>query len=177
MTETDAPNTKSSSDIPALALDRTTDFSNALARWSPTNQKVMNLFGRQAIPMVWDFAETNTLGESVGAWKTCSDYVADCIETLCVGEALIGEAAQVDAANGADGLSNLLVSTDPPYYDNIGYAALSDFFYVWLRRTVGDLHKPLADTLLGRKCGLTALPERFAVTRRKPRILIRFRHA
>lgn len=66
----------------ALALDRCADFNNALCTWNSSNQKVMHLFGRQAIPMVWDFAEANILGESVGAWSTCSDYVADCIEVL-----------------------------------------------------------------------------------------------
>ena len=66
----------------ALALDRCADFNNGLCRWTAGNQKVMNLFGRQAIPMVWDFAEANTLGDSVGAWATCSNYVADCIEVL-----------------------------------------------------------------------------------------------
>ncbi len=146
----------------AFALDRCADFNNALCRWSATNQKVMNLFGRQAIPMVWDFAEANCLGESVGAWGTCSDYVADCIEVIAAGVANSGRAAQVDAPSGADGLGSLLVSTDPPYYDNIGYAALSDFFYVWLRRTIGDLYPDLFSTVLTPKSQeLTASPERF----------------
>jgi putative DNA methylase len=145
-----------------LALDRTTDFSNALARWSPTNQKVMNLFARQAIPMVWDYAETNTLADCVGSWQTCSEYEADCVEVLGAGNASVGYAVQSDAAAGESIREKLLVSTDPPYYDNIGYAALSDFFYVWLRRTVGDLYKPLCDTLLVPKMPeLTASPERF----------------
>ena len=146
----------------ALAVDRTTDFNNVLARWSSSNQKVMNLFGRQAIPMVWDFAEANTLGDSVGAWSTCSEYVADCVEVLGAGNRVQGQAVQFDAAQGNSVRNDLLVSTDPPYYDNIGYAALSDFFYVWLRRTVGDLHRPLCDTVLVPKMPeLTASPERF----------------
>jgi putative DNA methylase len=145
----------------ALALDRCADFNNSLCRWSSSNQKVMNLFGRQAIPMVWDFAEANLLGESVGAWSTCGDYVADCIEVIMSGVSR-GRARQIDAATGADGIANLLVSTDPPYYDNIGYAALSDFFYVWLRRTVGDLYPDLFSTVLVPKSQeLTASPERF----------------
>jgi len=145
----------------ALALDRCADFNNALCGWSPTNQKVMHLFGRHAIPMVWDFAEANLLGESVGAWSTCSDYVAYCIE-LVASSVSRGSARQIDAATGADGIENLLVSTDPPYYDNIGYAALSDFFYVWLRRTIGDLYPDLFSTLLVPKAQeLTASPERF----------------
>jgi putative DNA methylase len=154
----------------ALALDRCADFNNALCRWSPSNEKVMNLFGRQAIPMVWDFAEANILGESVGSWSTCADYVADCIEVLTVGRTSTGQALQVDAATGANGLGNLLVSTDPPYYDNMGYGALSDFFYVWLRRTVGDLNPDLFSTVLVPKMAeLTASPERFDGDKEKAR--------
>jgi len=146
----------------ALAVDRCSDFNNALCRWSPTNQKVMNLFARQAIPMVWDFSEANILGESVGGWSTCSDYIADCIETLTAGSGHLGHARQIDAATGANGITNLLVSTDPPYYDNIGYAVLSDFFYLWLRRTVGVLYRDLFSTVLVPKLHeLTAAPERF----------------
>ena len=146
----------------ALAVDRCADFNNSLCRWSASNQKVMNLFGRQAIPMVWDFAEANILGDSVGAWTTCSEYVADCVAVIGSGSGLPASARQVDAASGADGIRDLLVSTDPPYYDNIGYAALSDFFYVWLRRTVGDLYPDLFNTVLTPKAReLTASPERF----------------
>lgn len=146
----------------ALVVDRCADFNNSLCRWSPSNQKVMNLFGRQAIPMVWDFAEADILADSVGGWSTCSEYVADCIEVMAAGRDLTGEAHQIDAATGADGLKNLLVSTDPPYYDNIGYAVLSDFFYVWLRRTIGDLYPDLFSTVLVPKMQeLTASPERF----------------
>ncbi len=146
----------------ALAVDRCSDFNNSLCRWSPSNQKVMNLFGRQAIPMVWDFAEANILGESVGAWKTCSEYVADCIEVLMTGATAPGDARQIDAAKGTNGITGLLISTDPPYYDNISYAGLSDFFYVWLRRTVGALYPDLFSTLLVPKIQeLTASPERF----------------
>lgn len=112
----------------ALAVDRCADFNNVLCRWSPSNQKVMNLFSRQIIPMVWDFAEANILADSVGGWSTCSEYVADCVETMMARESSSDGARQGDAATGVDGLTNVLVSTDPPYYANIGYAPLSDFF-------------------------------------------------
>jgi len=166
----------------ALALDRCADFNNALCRWSPGNQKAMNLFARQAIPMVWDFAEANLLGDSVGGWSTCADYVAECIETTATSRE--GHAHPVDAAKsiafqaadkaGKDtgalsaGAPGFLVSTDPPYYDNIGYAALSDFFYVWLRRTIGDLYPDLFGTILvPKEPELVAAPERFGGDRRK----------
>jgi putative DNA methylase len=151
----------------ALAVDRTADFNNSLCRWSSSNQKVMNLFGRQAIPMVWDFAEANTLGDSVGAWSTCADYEADCVEVLGASGGARGHVNQHDAAQTA-GATPLMVSTDPPYYDNIGYAALSDFFYVWMRKTIGDLYRPLCDTVLVPKMPeLTASPERFAGDKEK----------
>ena len=145
----------------ALACDRCADFGNSLTTWNSSNQKVMHLFGRQAIPMIWDFAEANTLGDAVGAWATCSDYVADCIEVLGATETK-SHGKQENAADSKDTGHTLLVSTDPPYYDNIGYAVLSDFFYIWLRRTIGDLHKPLFDTVLVPKMPeLTASPELF----------------
>lgn len=146
----------------ALALDRCADFNNGLCRWTAGNQKVMNLFSRQAIPMVWDFAEANTLGDSVGAWATCGNYVADCIEVLGKSSGSGGNGLQVDAAGVWNDTRGLLVSTDPPYYDNIGYAALSDFFYVWLRRTIGDQYPDLFKTILVPKAPeLIAAPERF----------------
>lgn len=146
----------------ALAMDRCGDFNNALCRWNASNQKVMNLFGRQAIPMVWDFAEANILGESVGGWHTCSEYEADCVEVITAGSAQLGLSRQIDAATGSNGIENLMVSTDPPYYDNIAYAALSDFFYIWLRRTVSTIYPDLFSTVLVPKMPeLTASPDRF----------------
>jgi putative DNA methylase len=164
----------------ALALDRCADFNNALCRWSSSNQKVMNLFGRQAIPMMWDFAEANILADSVGGWSTCSDYVGDCIEVLTGRKQADGHARQIDAATGADGLNNLLVSTDPPYYDNIPYSNLADFFYVWLRRTIGNLYPNLFSTMLDPKVPeLTAAPERFNGDKQKAKEHFEsgFRHA
>lgn len=146
----------------AFAVDRCSDFNNSLCRWTAGNQKVMNLFGKQAIPMVWDFAEANVFGESVGAWSTCSNYVADCIGVLGQSTGKNCNADQIDAASDWNDIRGLLVSTDPPYYDNIGYAALSDFFYVWLRRTIGGLYPDLFKTILVPKAPeLTAAPERF----------------
>ncbi len=152
----------------ALALDRCADFNNSLCRWSASNQKVMNLFARQALPMVFDSAEANILGESVGAWKTCSDYVADCVSVLTVGGGSVGEVQQCDAACNPNSLRGILVSTDPPYYDNISYATLSDFFYVWLRRVLGDIHSSVFTTVLTPKAPeLIAAPDRFGNDKEK----------
>jgi putative DNA methylase len=147
-----------------LGVDRCADSNNSLCRWdqSPAGQRVKNLFGRQVIPMLWDFAEANIFGERSVCWSSAVEITADAIESLTSTAGGRATARQVDAASGGDSLGNLLVSTDPPYYDNIGYAALSDFFYVWLRRTVGELYPELFSTVLAPKTQeLTASPERF----------------
>jgi putative DNA methylase len=151
----------------ALALDRCADYNNSLCRWVSATQKVENLFGRQAIPMMWDFGEANILGDSVGGWVTVVDRAGECLKAIGPGLAG-GHARPIDAASPWDGLANVLVSTDPPYYDNIGYAALSDFFYVWLRRTIGDLYLDLFGTILvPKEPELVAAPERFGGDKRK----------
>lgn len=150
----------------ALALDRCADHTSSLCTWNPHDQVLMHSFGRQAIPMTWDFAEGNTLAEGRASWWVCTDRTADCLET--VGACQGGHARPIDAASPWDGLANVLVSTDPPYYDNIGYAALSDFFYVWLRRTIGDLYPDLFGTILvPKEPELVAAPERFGGDKRK----------
>ena len=146
----------------ALALDRCASFNNTMCRWNG-NQTVF-VFTRQAIPMVWDFSEANIMGERAVCWHTAVDICAGGIETIAADKLFVGTVQQADAAKAANAANGakLLVSTDPPYYDNISYAGLSDFYYVWLRRTIGDLHRPICDTVLVPKMPeLTASPERF----------------
>jgi putative DNA methylase len=145
----------------SFAVDRCADFNNSLCRWSASNEKVMGLFGAQRIPMIWDFAEANILAESVGGWSTCYNYVADCIEVILPSDTLPGNVAQLDAT-AIRNESHLLISTDPPYYDNIPYADLSDFFYVWMRRSLRPIFPDLFSTILTPKSPeLIAAPERF----------------
>ena len=154
----------------ALALDRLADHNNALCTWRAPNPAVMHLFGKQAIPMVWDFAEANTLGDAICSWSVCVDRECSCIESIACRSVPVNSARQLDAASAWDDLRGALVSTDPPYYANIGYAALSDFFYVWLRRTVGDLYPDLFRTILvPKEPELVAAPERFGGDREKAR--------
>ncbi len=131
----------------ALVVDRCTDFNNSLTRWVPGNEKVMNLFARQAIPMAWDYAEANILEDVVGGFITCAQYISDCIETLSF-DGISAEVDQLDAS--ADNYKNIspIISTDPPYYSNIGYADLSDFFYIWLRRSLSSIYPSLFSTVL-----------------------------
>ncbi len=128
----------------AFAVDRCADFSNSCTRWVSGNQKVMNLFGKQAIAMTWDYPEAAILHETVGGFTPASEFIAECI--LKLPASLHGISSQLDAS--ASSLAyNKVVSTDPPYYDNIGYADLSDFFYIWLRRSLKGIFPDLFATL------------------------------
>ncbi|MBK8536750.1 MAG: hypothetical protein IPL59_17565 [Candidatus Competibacteraceae bacterium] len=115
-------------------------------------------FGKQAIPMTWDFPEAAILAKTVGGFVPASEYIADCIQKLS--PAADGFTCQIDAQSQS--ISHLkFVSTDPPYYDNIGYADLSDFFYVWLRRVLKPIFPKLFVTLAVPKADeLVATPYR-----------------
>ena len=128
----------------AFAVDRCSDFNNVCTRWVPGNQKVMNLFGRQAIAMTWGFPEAAILHETVGGFVPASSFIADCI--LKLPQQGIGGATQQDAMTSLQS-NGKVISTDPPYYDNIPYADLSDFFYVWLRRSLRTVFPDLFATL------------------------------
>jgi putative DNA methylase len=146
----------------AFALDKQADLGNSLCRWEPIAQCPRQLFGRQAIPMVWDYAEGNPLGESSGAWVVFVDGIVKAFSKAFeyVSATRSGVAQQADA--GRQEISaNKAISTDPPYYDNIGYADLSDFFYVWLRRSLKPVFPSLFPTLVVPKAEeLVATPYR-----------------
>lgn len=131
----------------AFAVDREADFCNSVCRWSVSNEKPMNLFARQGIPMVWDYPEVNVFSNSVGSFSTIHEYICKCIQTLPDSEGHSGQANQHDAQTDCN-LRNIIVSTDPPYYDNIGYADLSDYFYVWLRQSLKDTYPDLFGTMM-----------------------------
>ena len=132
----------------AFALSKQADLSSNLCTWEPIAQCPRHLFGRQALPMVWDFSEGNPLGESSGAWIICIDGIARAFARAFefVQSNARGYAAQADA--GQQSISDSkVISTDPPYYDNVPYADLSDFFYVWLRRPLKPIFPDLFATL------------------------------
>lgn len=133
----------------ACALSRLTDYSSSLASWNPTNENISHLFQRQAIPMVWDFAEANVL-ESKLSFAAVAGWVADAFSHAVTDVELSAFSAQRDARKWRPDskASAFLVSTDPPYYDNIGYADISDFFYVWLRNIFKSTLPDLFSTLL-----------------------------
>ncbi len=148
----------------ALLIDKQADLGNALNRWEPVAQCPRQLFGRQAIPMIWDFAEGNPLGNSSGSWVVLLSNMRQSFESslFSFDRALGGSAKLVDAVPALQDSDNILISTDPPYYDNIGYADLSDFFYVWLRKSLGKIYPNLFATVLTPKSEeLVATPYRF----------------
>ncbi len=126
-----------------IAVDKAADYNSTICGWISGGETLRNTFGRQAIPMVWDYCEANTLGEATGSINSGIGQVAKAIEVLVPGAG--GNAAQGDAQSIA--VRGRVVSTDPPYYDNIGYADLSDFFYVWLRRALKPVLPDLFATL------------------------------
>ena len=129
----------------AFAVSKTSNRSNTLATWMPSVQCPGHLFRRHAIPMSWDFSEANIVsGPSGSFWSMLSDTAVALQYTS--GLPLAGKATQADAAK-QNISSGKVVSTDPPYYDNIGYADLSDFFYVWLRRTLRSVYPGLLATM------------------------------
>lgn len=128
----------------ALALDKHADYNNAICTWNPTNQNIGHLFTKQAIPMAWDFSEMSPLTSGL-SFDLVAEGIARAIEPLP--SALPGKAFQEDCASLHRGDSPPVISTDPPYYDNIGYADLSDFFYVWLRRSMKSVFPDLFATL------------------------------
>jgi putative DNA methylase len=128
----------------ALALDRLAMTGNNLVRWNGVGEKAQHCFGRQALPMIWDFAEPNFLASATGSIEAAVFYACDPLNLMNASAS--GFADQADAQSQTIS-SGKVISTDPPYYDNIGYADLSDFFYVWLRRTLRPIFPDLYATL------------------------------
>jgi putative DNA methylase len=124
----------------SFAISRLADFGCSLATWKPSGEQVMHVFTRGALPMSWDFPESNVLGESAICWTNAIKYI---VEGLLIGDATlaktVGFALQADAQSQTISRYKV-ISTDPPYYDNVPYADLSDFFYVWLRRILRSVY-------------------------------------
>lgn len=131
----------------SFAIDRLADYNSSIATWKASGEQVMQTYKRQAIPMTWDFPESNVLGEKAICWLKAVKYSADNLNSSFKLNGLrSGHAVQADASTQS--LSeNKVISTDPPYYDNIGYADLSDFFYVWMRKSLRSIYPTLFGTM------------------------------
>ncbi|HSO83751.1 DUF1156 domain-containing protein [Thiocapsa sp.] len=131
----------------AFAISKLSDRGSTICTWFTERDSTRNTFARQSIPMTWDYAELNTLLDGTGSFLGAVEWTAESIQGVAAGfGSSFGSSDQFDATSQPVSL-NKLVSTDPPYYDNIGYADLSDFFYVWLRRSLKPVFPDLFATL------------------------------
>ncbi len=129
----------------AFLVDKLADYHSSICSWNVGRDIIRNTFGRKAIPMTWDYAEGNPLCGSTGSIDSMLEWITKCLLTLPA-EAF-GEAKQWNAQSDC-GLRQIMLSTDPPYYDNIGYADLSDYFYIWLRQSLRSVYPELFRTML-----------------------------
>lgn len=130
----------------AFVVDKMADYHSSICSWHNSGEKIRNTFGRQAIPMTWDYAEANPFCSSSGSYNNMLEWVYKAVNYLPNTPAY-GSVRQFDAQSD-NGLRNIAISTDPPYYDNIGYADLSDFFYVWLRQALKETYPKVFRTML-----------------------------
>ena len=128
----------------AFAVDKGANYWSTICTWHRSLSKMVSTFGRQAIPMVWDYTEANPFSDSSGNLKLGVEQATNMLKKL--GRGTLGLSMQADATSQTYSTGKI-VSTDPPYYDNIGYADLSDFFYVWLRRSLRTVFPDLFTTL------------------------------
>lgn len=151
----------------AFVVDKLADYHSTICVWNAPCEKIEHTFSRQAIPMVWDYMEGNPFSSSSGCFDNMLVWVIKCLKDLPASGN--GIACQQDAQTDC-GLRNVVISTDPPYYDNIGYADLADYFYIWLRRSLRKTYPRLFRTMLVPKAEeLVATPYRFDGDKRKAR--------
>ncbi len=128
----------------AFSIDKASDYWSSVCSWHSSKELIRNTFGRQAIPMTWDYAETNPFSDSAGNVSSGIEWAYKALQLMPA--KAHGFAQQADAQTQTVSAAKV-VSTDPPYYDNIGYADLSDFFYVWLRRSLKPIFPGLCATV------------------------------
>jgi len=133
----------------ALGVDMMSAFWNTLARWENTSTIIKHAFGRQALPMLWDYCEANPFSGSTASWKMGFEYYSNVIENCSQSNSKPAIVIQSSATSipCPDNFFDAIL-TDPPYYFNVPYADLSDFFYVWLKRAVGHLYPEYFSTPL-----------------------------
>ncbi|MBN1310359.1 MAG: DUF1156 domain-containing protein [Anaerolineae bacterium] len=148
----------------AIIVDRIADYISTLSRWVPSGEFLGNTFTRQALPMVWDYPELNPFGGGSGDWIGALDWVGRVIEHCSLSGICEAYLRQGDATRSTHTRGSISsVITDPPYYDAVPYADLSDFFYVWLKRSIGDLYPDIfATPLTPKSAEIIQEPERHA---------------
>ena len=126
----------------AFGLSKLTDYHSTITTWHSGREIIRNTFGRHALPMTWDFTEANAFSTSTGNWRNCIRWGVKTLDALRIASNGIEQQSDAQTISYADGA---LISTDPPYYDNIGYADLSDFFFCWMK----PLLRPVYPDLFG----------------------------
>jgi len=155
----------------AAVVNRCADYSTSLCSWHLPGEKVNHTFGRQAVPMFWDFTEVNPWADASGNYQGALDWVAMVADTNSMGLLHAARVERADATKSPLASSSSSVwFTDPPYYDSVPYAHLSDFFHVWLRRTVGGVQKHWFETQLTPKEGECVVdrPHRLSNSKKTP---------
>jgi len=134
----------------SLGVSKLADNASMLCSWhcGAQHQKIRSTFGRQALPMTWDYAEGNVFSDSTGNFWRQIELITEVMSTAFPPTALAGVVRQLDATAASSSNEPALYSSDPPYYDNIGYADLSDYFYLWLRRSLSSIYPSLFATLV-----------------------------
>jgi putative DNA methylase len=142
----------------AFGVSKLADYCAALVQWSVSRDQAVHVFGRQALPMVWDFCEVCVFAEGAGDYGTSLSGIVRTIESLSIYPQCHSNHANASLQTIS---ASKFISTDPPYYDNIGYADLSDFFYIWLRNALREAFPSLLATITVPKAEeLVATPAR-----------------
>lgn len=133
----------------SFAIDKQADMNNSLCLWKVDAECPVHLFGRQAIPIVWDFVESNPFSAASGSWGSVMNNLLRSMTAVCL-PAIKGNhsVTQQDARRLFEFDQSVVISTDPPYYDNVPYSDLADFFYIWLRRNMRSLYPDLFSTVV-----------------------------
>ena len=143
-----------------FAVNRLANRLSTICIWNTQRETIEQTFGRQAIPMTWDYAEANVFSSSTGSWDSSLEWIPKVLEKLPK-KVKPGKAEQKNATS-IDIRNSYIIATDPPYYDNIAYADLSDFFYIWLRKTLKNSYPSIFSTLtVPKNEEIVATPYRF----------------
>jgi putative DNA methylase len=145
-----------------ILVDRMVDRGSSMCRWDPSRLLTQSAFGRPALAFVWDFSEANPFGNASGDMNQAIDWIVKVVDELAVmSEPAVVSRGSALRLSHPDASFDAVV-TDPPYYDNVPYGDLSDFFYVWLKRSIGDLYpEHFSSELTPKKSEATALSSRF----------------
>jgi putative DNA methylase len=132
----------------ALSVSKLADRCSSFCGWDSSRDSMRNTFARQAIPMVWEFSESNPFSDSTGNFLNGIEWITECFSRFSPNNeahVALADASTQEISRGK------VVSTDPPYYDNIPYSNLSDFFYIWLRKMLKNVDPDLFQTIAARR--------------------------